>query len=110
MEFDHEKGVWIGSMARSRDDFTFPSPLYLFGYGRFIWLENKSSFCSLCWKPEPLLQGQPTHLALIKGFKRRFCQKSTDHRGTPNSPGVVCTLMVFIKSFYLKIKNMKNRK
>ena len=36
MEFDHEKGIWLGSKARIQDTTDYPSPLYLFGYGRYV--------------------------------------------------------------------------
>ncbi|CZT19427.1 related to E.coli cation transport protein [Ramularia collo-cygni] len=53
--------------------------LWLFGYG------------SLIWKPPP-------HYDLrlpgyIEGYVRRFWQASEDHRGTPEAPGRVCTLI-----------------
>ncbi|KXT14317.1 hypothetical protein AC579_8406 [Pseudocercospora musae] len=53
--------------------------LWLFGYG------------SLVWKP-------PIHYDLrlpgyIEGYVRRFWQASEDHRGTPEAPGRVCTLI-----------------
>jgi cation transport regulator ChaC len=63
--------------------------LLLFGYG------------SLCWNP-----GSPhrdtlamTHLGVTSrvasavGYRRCWAQKSADHRGTPDFPGVVCTLL-----------------
>ncbi|EME43923.1 hypothetical protein DOTSEDRAFT_88237 [Dothistroma septosporum NZE10] len=53
--------------------------LWLFGYG------------SLIWKPPPdydlRLPGY------IEGYVRRFWQASEDHRGTPEAPGRVCTLI-----------------
>ncbi len=55
------------------------SALWIFGYG------------SLVWRPAfAYLQRQP---AYIEGFERRFWQSSTLHRGTPDSPGRVVTLL-----------------
>ena len=52
---------------------------WLFGYG------------SLIWKPElPFIEAQP---ARIDGYVRRFWQGSEDHRGTPEAPGRVVTLV-----------------
>lgn len=53
--------------------------LWLFGYG------------SLCWRPGEVAFAD-SRPALIRGFKRRFWQRSEDHRGVPGAPGrvVVC--------------------
>jgi cation transport regulator ChaC len=56
----------------------------LFGYG------------SLCWNPGtgPLAHpGVVSTLGRARGYKRCWAQGSTDHRGTPSFPGIVCTLL-----------------
>jgi hypothetical protein len=58
--------------------------LLLFGYG------------SLCWNPGSGALAHPSvhhRLAKARGYRRCWAQKSTDHRGVPSFPGIVCTLL-----------------
>jgi glutathione-specific gamma-glutamylcyclotransferase len=52
---------------------------YVFGYGSLIW---RPSF--------PFVSRQR---AVVAGFRRSFRQASSDHRGTPERPGRVATLI-----------------
>ena len=57
--------------------------LKIFGYG------------SLCWNPGSdggLAKATPT-LGTVRGYKRVWAQRSTDHRGNIQFPGIVCTLL-----------------
>ena len=58
--------------------------LRVFGYG------------SLCWSPGVGVLSKPgvsTSMGHTLNYKRVWSQRSTDHRGTPNFPGIVCTLL-----------------
>lgn len=86
--WDPEQQIYVGGIVPNHnedvDEYLNQDTLRIFGYG------------SLCWNPGTgalAREGVTTKLGRAIGYKRCWAQKSTDHRGTPLFPGIVCTLL-----------------
>jgi len=77
-KWDARLGIWVGDRAAT-NSHELPDPLWIFGYG------------SLCWRPD--FAHEETMVGHISGWGRYFAQTSCDHRGTPDAPGLVATLL-----------------
>ncbi|CEG00653.1 ChaC-like protein [Ostreococcus tauri] len=72
---DHEAGMMPRAPLSTSDD----EALWVFGYGSIVWrvgFEYEEATAPVC----------------ARGFRRRFYQGSTDHRGTTEFPGRTATL------------------
>lgn len=82
-EWDSKLGVWKNNRAKSSasGSLSIGPPFYLFGYG------------SLLWRPGDLEKYSSYKCEALGGHRRVFAQRSCDHRGDVDFPGVVVTLV-----------------
>lgn len=82
-----ENQIYIGGVPKNEDVERLIEEsnghLRIFGYGSLCWSPGTDSCLSKCSQK----------LGLVHGYKRVWAQRSTDHRGTVEFPGIVCTLL-----------------
>ena len=75
------------------------SDLFIFGYGSLTWKPSPDLASSPLIRQGILTDGLPPSgggslsFSSPSTFLRVWCQRSCDHRGTPSSFGIVCTLL-----------------
>lgn len=74
--------------------------LRLFGYGSLCWHPGEDGVLSLAGIDDGDADGDGAGRARVTtapgravGYRRCWCQRSADHRGTPSFNGIVCTLL-----------------
>ena len=70
-----------GALALRMQGAASDEPLWVFGYG------------SLVWRTGELATVAASGGVCVRGQRRAWWQGSTDHRGTPEAPGRVVTLV-----------------
>ena len=89
----YENGI-VPSIATNANDISHllslndDGRLRIFGYGSLTWHPGTSDgILSLSDGRVRRTRGY------IHGYQRKWCQRSADHRGTPEFNGIVCTLL-----------------